>query len=197
MKKHVFLFLFLLVFSFSESFSQAFDRSGLGIRAGVNLSNFRGDAQAVTLNVGPTAGLYYRIGISDIFTVQPELMYSMQGSRFDGTQNQINDRLSYLNLPVVAQVWLAPGFNIHAGPYVGVLADVWSEGRGDLDVAADYRGWDWGATAGLEYETPIGLNFAIRYNFGFADIVGGAGLNGGQGGNIYNRFAQVLVGWTF
>jgi hypothetical protein len=199
--KRILFFLFVLaILPLEELAAQAHIRSGFGLKAGASVSNFRGGDSDFSANWGPMGGIYGRIGISDFFTLQPELLYSMQGARFNGQQqNQIVDRLSYINLPILGQFWLAPGFNVHIGPYAGVLLDVWTQGRADVDVAADYLGWDWGGAAGLEYELPFGLNFGVRYNIGLRNIVNqptNLAPNVAAPGRQGNHFGQIYLGWT-
>lgn len=205
MKKLFLLLLLSSLFVSTTGFAQERARSGFGIRAGINAANLvtNGDTD-FSFNYGPMGGIYYRLGLFPNLTIQPELLYSQQGAEFDVPaipNARVNDRLHYLNLPVLFQFWLSDGLNIHIGPYGGVLLDVYSEGRNN--VSADYRRWDYGGAAGIEYEFPFGLNFGGRYNLGFTDIAGDnhntitVGPGPAIEGRNTNQFIQVYLGWTF
>jgi hypothetical protein len=202
MKKFLTIFLMLFAITFYDTFAQA-PNTGFGIKAGVNMSNFRGSLDNYNFNWGPMGGVYYRIGFGgDRFTIQPELLYSMLGSTFD-IQNQIGtgttrvtDYLHYVNLPIMAQFWVAPGFNLHIGPYAGVLFSGRTEGRADFDVLANYERWDAGAAAGATYELPFGLNFGARYNLGLTNI-NNFPMGPTIEGRTTNQFVQIHVGFTF
>jgi hypothetical protein len=205
MKKIFAVLIFCLMIT-GVGFAQERATSGFGIRAGINGSNIVTDGDNdFSFRFGPMAGVYARLGLFRNLTIQPELLYSLQGGEFeveDPANNQqtvIRDRLHYLNLPVLAQFWLTNGLNIHAGPYVGLLLDVASDGRNT--VSANYQRFDYGGTVGIEYEFPFGLNFGGRYNLGFYDIAGENHNVNATGpvieGRNTNQFFQIYVGWTF
>jgi len=65
-----------------------------GVRAGLNISNFKGDVENNSAKIGQQLGIFGEFKISEKFTLQPELVYSWQGANFeDGSDN-----LGYLNV---------------------------------------------------------------------------------------------------
>jgi hypothetical protein len=204
MKKQILLiFIFFLIAE--EGLSQITRRTGFGLRAGINAATINTNGNTdFSFNFGPMGGIYTRFGLFQNLTIQPELLYSQQGGEFNVTngnvqQTTISDRLHYLNLPILLQFWLNDNLNVHVGPYGGVLLDVNSDGRNNIN--ANYERWDYGGTVGLEYEFNFGFNFGARYNRGFSDIAGvnhNVGTNGPvANGNNTNQFFQLYIGWTF
>src|SRR6478609_1784304 len=98
MKKIV---IILIVSTFTTaSFAQV---SG-GIKAGVNFSS-----QTISgngLSVSPEGltsfhgGLFLTAMFSEKFGLQPELLYSLQGSTFNVGSSSLKTKLTYLNIPV-------------------------------------------------------------------------------------------------
>ena len=66
---------------FALSYANAQDVK-FGAKAGLNLSNFTGDVENTSTKVGFQVGGFAEIKISEKFAVQPELLYSLQGTKF-------------------------------------------------------------------------------------------------------------------
>jgi len=79
-----------------------------GVKAGLNFSNFTGDVENNSMKVGFHVGGLVNIKVSDKFSVQPELLYSGQGAKFDGGVTVSAD---YLNIPVMANSRLSEFIN--------------------------------------------------------------------------------------
>ena len=195
MKKNLLLILCAFIISFTAAQAQ---ETEFGLKAGINSSNFGGDGDSQT-RLGFHFGPYVSIGITEQFALQPELLYSTQGAEVSSVGGSRNDNLSYINLPVMAKVYVANGFNIQAGPYIGVLLDFESETSGSTAGATvDYKGFDYGVGLGLAYEFDGGFNFGGRYNIGLAEInevetVGGGVVIEGR----TNKVLQFFIGYSF
>lgn len=196
MKKLTFLIMALCLLGSANVDAQDI-KSGFGIRLGANVSRFGGDINSPSALFGPHAGIYYSIGISENFALQPELIYSIQGSQFSAATgtSSISDRLDYINLPIMAKIYLTEGFNIQVGPYIGILAGFDS---GDDTVQAEYRDFDFGVAAGLAYEFFSGFNLGARYNLGLADVnVESNGATASASASRTNQVFQFFLGYTF
>src|SRR4249919_385370 len=89
-----------------------------GIKGGVNFATLSGDdnndlGTRTSFHIGGLAHLH----LSKQFAIQPELMYSGQGADFNGG----DIKLSYINIPVIAQYMFGEGFRIQTGPQFGLL----------------------------------------------------------------------------
>lgn len=118
----------------------------IGIRAGVNVSDWSGDAVrsvmdlagytngAVTkeMKTGFHAGLYATLPIAPGFSIEPGVLYSEKGTRLIGTlpfkqfdflnaRVTATSRMAYIDVPVLAKVNVTPGFYLFAGPQASFL----------------------------------------------------------------------------
>src|SRR5690349_5120137 len=81
----------------------------VGLKAGVNISNFSGDdADGAKTRIGFNAGGYITHSFSDVFELQPELIFSSAGSKFEESYTDPDFglitvkgtmKLTYLNVP--------------------------------------------------------------------------------------------------
>lgn len=197
MKKILLSILVVVLLSFSVAEAQK-TGTHFGLKVGINSANFGGDEDTKT-RFGYHVGPYLSIGVTDRFAIQPELLYSTQGAEV--TANNVNRKqdLSYINMPIMAKIYVANGFNIQVGPYVGVLLDFDSHSDDNsASVKVDYKGYDFGIGLGLAYELPGGFNFGGRYNFGLADVSDiDAGTTGIEIDARTNQVLQFFLGFTF
>jgi len=155
-----------------------------GIKGGVNFANLTGDGDG-NLNVLTSfhAGLLYEIHVVDIFSIQPELLYSVQGAKIKGgSDNEI--KLNYFSVPVVAKLYLTDGFNIQAGPQFGMLLS-----ESDNFKSYNSNTFDFGVAAGLEFFITDGLFAQARYYAGTQEVA--------QNADLKNTTVQVSLGFIF
>ncbi len=170
-----------IVVSFACCISnELFAQMRAGVKGGLNVSNlYVDDVDDENARYGFNLGLYGQVLSSDVFAIQPELLFSTKGSKieyggalFDQT---VKYNLSYLDLPILAVFKLGDAAEIHVGPYVGYLLGASISHDGDLGSGADeidkdhLKSFDYGLSGGF------GLNFGnlqvgARYNFGLAEL---------------------------
>ena len=93
----------------------------MGIKGGLNVSNFMGDIDDQSIRTSIHLGLVSEIVVSDKFSLQPELLYSGQGSSDGGVQGFSRNKLSYLTLPIMGKFAVTEGLSFQAGPQIGFL----------------------------------------------------------------------------
>lgn len=181
----------------------------LGVRGGVNLSTLNGDTPAgvETENLtGFHIGLFTEIPVAPRFSVQPEVIYSEQGttfkSDFAGVSAESDLRTQYLNVPILAKVYVANGFNIQAGPQIGFLtgAEMQMDGMDDIDVKDELKSTDFGLLLGAGYKLPMGLTIDARYNLGLSNTFDGdadAFEDLGSDQDWKNGVFQIGLGFQF
>jgi hypothetical protein len=77
-------------------------------------------------------GLFAYIHPNYLFALQPELLFSSQGSNYDGDRIS---KLNYVNLPVLVQYIFNNGFRLETGPQVGLLASTKTDvGNRETDI---------------------------------------------------------------
>lgn len=196
MKKSLFLMLIGFLFSVTAVHAQ---ENGFGLRAGINT-----DEVGNQVKIGPHFGIYYNIKTADNFSIQPELLYSVQASQIPvntGANNESTiENLSYINIPVMAKLYVAEGLNVQAGPYFGFLMAARADDDADISIKADFAQVDYGLGVGAAYEFPGGFNIGGRYNMGLVDVSDGLNRDGSVvnvNKSYTNRFSQFYIGYTF
>jgi hypothetical protein len=208
MKKLLLSALAVCAFSFSNAQEEK-STSGLdvtfGAKAGLNLSTFTGDPEDVDMKAGFHVGGMAEIALNEKFSVQPELLFSSQGTQEDVTFfNGINEQtetikynFSYINLPVMAKYYVTEGLSLEAGPQIGVLVSAKAKADGETEDADELLGdlstIDFGLNFGLGYKLDSGLNFSARYNLGLSNISDESDADF----KINNSVFQFSVGYFF
>ncbi len=188
-----------LIISYNASIAQ---EARSGIKGGLNLSTlYIENVEDENVRAGFHAGIYTQLMLTESFAIQPELNFSMKGSKakYDNFifQGENNFNLSYIDIPVLATFKLGSDADIHVGPYFGYLVGVSTSSEGDFGNAYqeldrdDYQNWDYGLAAGLA------LNFhpmsvGVRYNYGLNKIADSPNAEG-QIGDAKNAVGQVFV----
>ncbi|HQW01017.1 MAG TPA: OmpA family protein [Saprospiraceae bacterium] len=188
--------------------AQQEDRGYFGIKAGVNLANIRSanhftDGELLNTKTGLAGGLFYHLPLTKALSIQPELLYSQMGSKFDanalraeGPEGQVN--LNYFSLPILVRVSPFKPLGLFAGPQL----DYFVAGKVDYDDDANDEGLSYGAsgssltffsvTVGAEIRLFKTVGIYGRYIYGLSDITGGdvADLFT-EGSDLYNDALQV------
>src|SRR5690606_22749994 len=101
----------------------------LGAKAGVNFSNFGGDVEDSDMRTGFHIGGLVEIPFNERFSIQPEVLYTAQGAEFNESGSiggvpynyNLTTKLDYIQLPVMAKVYVVEGLALEAGPQVAFL----------------------------------------------------------------------------
>ena len=139
-----------------------------GVTAGANLSSVGGDDPddpeiRTGLNIGGVAD----IGISEDFSVQPEIRFSMRGWK----EGDFTAKINYIDVPVAADYEVVDGLSLQAGPLFGfVISDEGEFDGNDLGSIDGLETFNFGALVGAQYEFSNGLYLQARYDMGFIDL---------------------------
>lgn len=186
------------------SFSQGF---GAGLKGGLNFPTY----DAIGLSSGVTTpsnegasgyhiGGFARIRVSKI-AIQPEVIYSFQKTEFStdilGQPVNIEQKLSYLTVPVMLKFFLLAGVNIQLGPQFGFamsgkqVDDILGP-KTTTDFKDDIKGMDLSAAFGAGIDLPFGLDLHARYVLGLSDINDQPDVE-----STKNSMIQVSIGYAF
>ena len=163
-----------------------------GAKAGLNLANITGDFEDGKTRLGPHLGAVAEISVLDKLAIQPELLYSAQGSQSDLDDDDVL-KIDYLNLPVMAKYFVTENLSLEAGPQIGFLLSAKYDDDGDEEDLKDItKSMDIGFGLGLSYKLPQGLFAGARYTFGgdINDIEG-------DSDSIKNSVFQISIGYFF
>lgn len=194
-----------VMLSFSTQKVQAqsdgsFNKAGFGVKGGLNYATItKGD-----FDEGPDARTSFYVGataeiplIDDSFSIQPEVIYSRQGFErnysFLGSDYTAEYQLDYINVPVLAKLYIVKGFSVEAGPQFAfkinekIDLDAGDDDEGnDLDEVNDF---DMGLAAGITFQFDGGLFINGRYNHSFNEII--------KDSDAKNSVIQFGLGYKF
>jgi len=189
----------------SQSKSVAF-----GVKGGVNFSNVVGnDDGSPDSRTSFHAGVFTEVPISDLFSLQVEALYSGQGfdvKNFQGTDGDNAEvQLDYINVPVLAKIYVTKGLSIEAGPQFSFLVNDEfdfnpNSNDGDVDLNGtrfEPNNFDFGLAGGLTFQTEMGLFATGRYTYGLTKLYdtdrnGEIGFDG-----LHNQVFQISLGYKF
>ena len=132
------------------------------------LTTITGDVDNAKMKFGFTAGAEFGYQVNDMFTVTAGALYTMEGAKKDSDSKL---KTEYLNIPVLANFYVAPGLALKAGAQFGFLtkgkAEIYDV---DVDIKDFMNSFDFSIPVGISYEFS---DFVIdaRYNFGISNIV--------------------------
>ena len=111
---------------------------GVGIKAGANFANQSITDISTESKTGFLGGAYVVLAFSEKWAIQPELLYSSQGSELpDLTTTSITSEFNYMSIPVLLRWKPISLLSIEAGPQFSVLLDAKIDGddiKEDIEV---------------------------------------------------------------
>lgn len=185
-----------LVFLCAATFTAAKAQVQFGVKAGANLSNIAGkDVEDAKSLIGFNAGGFVRLPINDNIKIQPEVLFSAQGSKVDSEIGDAKMHLSYVNIPVMFQYHTESGFFAETGPQVGFLAkSKMKSGSLSVDIDEGMKKVDFAWGLGAGYQLPMGVGVNLRYNHGLSSIFDS---EGGESVKARNSVFQLGVFYVF
>lgn len=166
-----------------------------GVKAGLNLANVSGDVDNTKMKTGLNVGAFAKIGLTETFSLQPELVFSAQGTKMkyseEGISYDVKTNLSYVNVPVLLQYNTVSGFFAETGPQFGFLVSAKAKSEGHKeDVKDSFKSLDlgWAFGAGFLTKSNVGVN--ARFNLGLGNI---ADRTDGEDFKVRNSVIQVGV----
>ena len=165
MRKIILSAIAVMAFRFTNAQETRF-----GVKGGLNISTVvGGDVENTKSLVGFHVGGFAEIHVVERFFIQPELLFSTQGTKVDGPFGTDGDiKLNYLNIPVLAKYYIVDKkFSVEAGPQLGVLLSAKAE---DNDIKDFTRSVDFGFNIGVGYNFTDNLSLGLRYTIGLSPL---------------------------
>lgn len=179
------LILFFTIGIFGSAQAQLF-----GVRAGLSSANF--SDTNYNAKVGAHVGFYYWYELGN-FAIEPGIQFSQKGyeSNEKSTGLVIDERLNYLDFPLLFRVDIIPVLNVFAGPQASFLLSRKYELAGVTSTSTDViRGYDFGGLVGMSAYLPGGVNLQLSYDFGLI------GLNYFNT-DVKNQVLKISAGFDF
>lgn len=185
-----FLIVTLIICSFSYTNAQEVE---FGAKGGLNISTLGksdlGFISRIAYHVGGTAEFI----TTPFFSVQTELMYSLQGAAIDRSQN-IYLNYHYLNIPLLAKAYFYDDASFLIGMQYGYLLKAVDKNEFYGNELDEIKKNDIAVVFGLEYKLNEKFTFSFRYNLGLTnttdqDII--------YEKRFTNRVLQLSLGYIF
>ncbi len=196
--KKTFLLVVMAIIGVSNS-SSAQEYWNFGIKGGVNFTNMTSDGfEDNKSRTGFHLGVLAEIPVSDRFSFQPEVIYSTQGTE-EETSNYTNEyQLDYIQLPLIAKLYLIDGLALEAGPSFNFLVNEeykFDGGVLNLESDTEYAStFEFGGAFGASYKFNNGFFVNGRYVQGFTDAFDSDSFDDDA---IKNNGFQLGVGFQF
>lgn len=186
-----------------------------------NMPNINEEVGGVNINVdksfhvGALIGVEAEYQLADMFSLAAGLNFAMQGCQWEDYEIKVGSNyskvknpkveLNYLNLPIVANVYLFKGFAVKTGVQLGFLLSAKNKAEsevkvGDLikkdDSSVDIKEFckkvDFSIPIGVSYQVPtVPVYIDARYNLGLTKIIKDSDVS------VKNQVFQLTVGYKF
>ncbi|MEH6535269.1 MAG: porin family protein [Psychroserpens sp.] len=170
-------------------------KGGLNIADLTNTDNFGGSSKSITsFHIGGTLSFKF----AEFYTLQPEILYSKQGSDISlgGSNGNIKIELDYLSIPINNKFHVGnKGLNFQIAPVIDILInDKNVEDPQEVDIAV---------AVAIGYDLTNGVVISVGYKQGLTDLFGrnvdtGNGFETTEVSDLMlNKVIQLSVGYQF
>ena len=160
-------------------------------KVGVNIANIT-DVNDADPRIGLAAGAEFEYGLTDNIGLSAGVLYSMQGVKTTIIDDDCTWKLDFLNVPILANFYVAKGFAVKLGVQPGFKLSSKAEFKGsggskEVDVDG-FKSVDLSIPVGLSYQYQ-NIVFDARYNWGVTNIVDDV--------DSKHSVFQITVGYKF
>ncbi|WP_455097686.1 porin family protein [Prevotella jejuni] len=180
----------LMLSSVSTFAQHAVGSFNLQPKVGVSIANLT-ELKDTDPRIGVVAGVEGEYQASDIISVSAGVLYSMQGAKGNiGNSNDATNRLDYINVPIIANVYVVKGLAVKLGvqPGFNVSNKIKKNNLNAVDNSIKAQSVDVSIPVGLSYEYS---NFQLdaRYNWGVSKAL--------KWSDAKNSVFQITLGYKF
>jgi len=186
--KKILLTAVVMLASVASYAQQAVGAFTLQPKIGMNIADLTNEDKS-DARIGLAVGAEFEYQVTDIVSVSFGALYSMQGCKADDA----TVKLDYINVPLLANVYVAKGFAVKLGLQPGFKVNYKYSADGvsvDGDKLMKANGVDLSIPVGVSYEYQ---NFVLdgRYNFGVTKVFDV------DGAKDKNSVFQITLGYKF
>jgi len=169
--------------------------SNFGVKGGLNYATVtQGD-----FDEGPDPRTSFHIGffgeipiVTNVFSIQPEFIYSRQGfeNNFNllGTNYKTIYEIDYINMPILAKIYLGKTLALEAGPQFGLKINESIETDNSSSETNEVNAFDTALAAGISLNFDSVFLFG-RYTYSLNEVV--------KNSDAKNSVFQVGIGFKF
>lgn len=179
----------------------------IGENLGMLTNRSEGDASDADMRGGFVLGVEGEYHVSKAFGISAGVIYSQQGSELKRTlkindyssETKVTNKIDYINVPILANVYIAKGLALKAGIQPGFKVNSKNEvkisgddaNRGDYTNDLKAESVDFSIPMGISYEFCGGFCFDARYNLGLTKVWTE------NGKDVKNSVVQITFGYKF
>ena len=190
----VFLFTFVNIVSAQETTSTK-SSSSFGIKGGLNYST----VSKGKFEEGPDPRTSFYIGflgeiplVENVLSLQPEVVYSRQGFETNvqpilGSKYKVTYQIDYVNVPILAKLYLGKIFSIEAGPQFGFKVSEKTESSNNSSLENNVKSFDTAIAAGVSFNFSEGAFISGRFTQSLNEVI--------KDSNSKNMVFQVGIGF--
>lgn len=181
MKKTFLLALMALFTSVASFAQQSVGSLTIQPKIGLNVANVS-DGDGTDNRIGLALGAEFEYRLTPIFSLSAGALYSMQGCKGtaeddDGNTGDVSLKLDYINVPILANVYVVKGLAIKLGIQPGFnVRHKASATVSGVNVTTNLPG-----VKSVDFSIPIGVSYEFnrfvidgRYNLGVTKLIDGA-----------------------
>lgn len=178
-----------------------------GLRLGGNTAKLTGDdiqdiEETIKSKTGLVAGVFLAINLGKIVTIQPEVLYTMKGTKLEGFLGEYSGKLygDYLEIPLLLKIRIpTPGIQpaIFAGPSVGFkLREKLTFDGQDVPLEESLlENNDYGAIFGAGLDLGRHFMIDVRYSLGLKKVL--TAIEGEEPVDVKNGVWSATIGIAF
>lgn len=185
-----------MVLASAASFAQhSVGKLSIQPKVGLNIASLT-ESDGSDPRFGLAAGVEFEYQATSIFSLSAGMVYSMQGAKAEEDGTAATLKLDYINIPVMANVYVAKGLAVKLGLQPGINVNNKIKATQDgisAEVSLDKAGYDMNT---FDFSIPVGLSyeyrnvvFDARYNFGVTKYL--------DGDDSKNSVFQFTLGYKF
>ncbi len=164
-------------------------------KIGLNCSNLTdySDDGDTDWKAGLAVGVEGEYHIKDWFGLSAGLMYSQQGTKESTSVGDVNFNFDYINVPILANFYVAKGLSLKAGIQPGFNVNKKIEAQGvsvdiNKQLGGEFQTFDFSIPIGISYEY-AGFCLDARYTLGGTDVI--------KDVDAKNQVFQLTLGYKF
>ena len=185
------LFVAALMLSSVATFAQhAVGSFNLQPKVGVSIANVT-EFKDSDPRIGLVAGIEGEYQVSDIFSLSEGALYSMQGTKYNfGKYTDATNRLDYINVPIMANVYVVKGLAVKLGiqPGFNVSNKIKLNNLDAFENPFKAQSVDVSIPVGVSYEYN-NIQLDARYNWGISKAY--------KNFDAKNSVFQITLGYKF
>lgn len=164
------------------------------LKAGLNITNLGKQDFGFVSRLTYHAGAALEARFTPFFSLQPELVYSLQGAAKD-INREFKLSYHYLNLPLLARIYFYERASFNMGMQYGyLLKAVDRDNINNDDITDSVNRHDLAGVIGFGYTLSDRFVFDLRYNIGITNT---AGFDVIFQQRVTNRVMQLSMGYLF